>query len=87
LLRQLASSVRVGEATAMGQRIRMLAERNPDSAVNKIREVVDARKKALEESSRTTVDKEKAKIKNEVDKQVKNIQKGDWKSFIDSIEC
>jgi hypothetical protein len=87
LLRQLATSPRVSEATAMGQRIRMLAGRDPDSTVSKIREVADARKKAVEEARGVTVKDEVSKIKKEVDNQVKKISKGDWKSFIDSIEC
>ena len=87
LLRQLASSVRVTEATAMGQRIRVLAERNPDSAVTKIREVIEARRRIVEKRKGYNVDKEVKKLKEEVNKEVKKITKGDWLSFIDSIEC
>lgn len=87
ILRQLATSPRVSEDTALGQRIRMLAERNPDSAVNKIKELANARRKALEERRGTTVQKEAAKIKQSVDKEVKSITKGDWVAFINSIEC
>lgn len=86
LLRQLATSPRTSEATAMGQRIRMLAERNPDSAVNNIREVYNERKKASEKRGYRK-DKEVANLKKEVDNEVKKVSKYDWKSFIDSIEC
>jgi hypothetical protein len=87
LLRQLASSERVSEATVMGQRIRLLAERNPDSAVNKMIELVDARKKAIEKAKGYNVDKEVKNIKKEIDKKVEGIKKGEWLSFIDSIQC
>lgn len=86
LLRQLATSPRTSEATAMGQRIRMLAERNPDSAVNNIREVYNERKKASEKRGYNK-EKEVAKVRKEVDNEVKKVSKYDWKSFIDSIEC
>lgn len=86
LLRQLATSPRTSEATAMGQRIRMLAERNPDSAVNNIREVYNERKKASEKRGYNK-EKEVAKLKKEVDNEVKKVSKYDWDVFIRSIQC
>lgn len=87
LIKALATSPRVSEATALGQRIRMLGERNSESPVAIIADITDARRKALEESKVITVEKETAKLQNAIDKEVSKIKKGDWESFIDSIQC
>jgi hypothetical protein len=87
LLRELATSSRVGEATAMGQRIRVLAERNPDSPVSIMKSVVDARKKQIEENLKKTP---KQAIKDTVGKikaKIAKPSKHDWSKFIDEIEC
>ena len=76
----------LSEATTMGQRIRALGERNPESPVAKIIEVVKAREK---QSGIADVGKAKSqeavKIKNEIAK-VK-IPKETWDSFISSLVC
>lgn len=87
LLRKLATSTRVGEATAMGQRIRALAERNPDSAVGKMKELSDARVAAVEKKTGKP-------ISNSINEMVKQIQQSkmkvtrqDWASFVEGIKC
>lgn len=76
------------EATGMGQRIRMLAERNPNSAVSVIRDVQTARQaRATKEFG------DPAKARIEIQNQIKaEIQKAapkirDWHSFLESIQC
>ena len=87
LLKQLASSVRVGEATAMGQRIRALAERNADSPIGAMKDVIDARVKATEKRFKKSVSQaikdETARIKAKV----KVPDKYDWNAFVESIKC
>lgn len=87
LIKQLATSSRVGEASVMGQRIRALAERNPDSAVSAVKTLSDARTKAFERRSGKTV----AKAVNETTKEIKaatpKVTKETWGSFIDSLKC
>lgn len=86
-IRQLATSPRVSEATSLGQRIRMLGERNADSPVARITEIVEARKQAIEQARGISLEKETAKLKKSVESEVKKIKKGDWEAFIDSIQC
>lgn len=79
LLQELANSRLTSEATAMGQRIRMLGERRPTSPVSVMRDVTAARKARLSD-----------KIKGEVDQVRKSYLKprrGDWEAFVKSIEC
>jgi len=87
LINQLAHSTLVGEATAMGQRISYLQNRNPDSPVSKIKELMEARKQALEEKLKKPYEKAiKDTVKQIQDKIVKP-SKNDWNKFIESIEC
>jgi hypothetical protein len=87
LIRQLAVSGRVTEASAMGQRIRALAERDPDSMMSAINEVTKARAEAVKRKTKKgtsgAIKEETAKIK----KEVKKISKYDWGNFISSIQC
>jgi len=87
LLRALATSSALSlEATGMGQRIRMLAERNPDSAVAAIQRLSDARKAASERKHGPKAeDRMKKEIKSEIQKQHKNPQT--WNEFLEAIKC
>jgi hypothetical protein len=87
LLIQLAQSTRVGEATAMGQRIRALAERDPDSAVTHIRQVAEARQAALEKQTKTSVAKSVQKTASEIKRNIKEPTKTDWNMFVESLKC
>jgi len=89
-LRDLATSSSLSsEATAMGQRIRMLAERNPDSAVAKIQEVVKAREDAaLRRTKSKDLTQAKKKVSEQIKKEIsKTNTKQSWASFVESIKC
>lgn len=81
LLNDLAHSTRVTEATAMGQRIRALGERDPDSAVAAIRSIIEKRKPTGREAKVVT------KTAEEIQSMVKKTTKQDWQSFVESIKC
>lgn len=87
-LRDLAtSSSLTTEATGMGQRIRALAERNPDSAVAQIQDVLKARE---EKAMKTNKDLGKAKknIAEDIKKEIsKTHTKETWSSFVESLKC
>ena len=82
-LRELATQSGLTlEATAMGQRIRTLAERNPDSPVSAMHEIVRARMEKVKDPVKV-----KNKIKEEIRKEIKKPTKEDWGSFVDSLIC
>lgn len=87
LLKEIASSPLVSDTSAHAQAMRILAERNPESPLTAIRNIVNAREKALggEKSAKEKVGKETATIKKEIAKAAP--KKEDWASFIDSIAC
>lgn len=90
-LRRLAtSSGLTTEATTMGQRLRTLAERDPESPVSAINEVVKAREQAGQRKLKTK--ETKKLVKSEVSSIKEHIKKvaptkEDWGSFIRSIQC
>lgn len=88
-IRDLATkSSLTSEGTLMGQRIRLLGERNPNSPVSVIRDIQKARQARAQKSFG-----DPAKAKTEIHDQIKaEIQKAapkikDWHSFLDSIQC
>lgn len=88
-LRDLASGSKLtSEATTMGQRIRTLAERDPDSPVKAISDVSRAREtKAVREHGDIKIAKKKVvdEIRGEIKKSAPTKQS--WSEFIDSIQC
>lgn len=87
LLRELATSSSLSlEATGMGQRIRMLGERNPDSAVAAMQKVADAREAA---AKKRYGPKAKETIKKQIKESIKKAspKKHDWATFLESIVC
>ena len=72
------------QATAMGQRIRTLAERIPDSPVSAIIEITKARTRGIK-----NVNKVKESVKTEIKKEIKKtkVTKETWDSFVDSLIC
>lgn len=95
-LTQLArNSGLTAEATTMGQRLRTLAERDPESPVGAFESVIRAREQALEKrlaarkNGPKTVKAAKEKIVKEIKESIqkKSATKQDWGSFIDSLEC
>lgn len=83
-LRQLGTKSNLSlQATAMGQRIRALGERDSLSPTGKIREVAESR------ASRATPDKIKGavdSIKGEI-KKARTTSREDWSSFVQRITC
>jgi hypothetical protein len=90
-LRDLATkSTLSSEATAMGQRIRALAERHPDSPIAKIAEVQKERVKAVEKKLKgKTIKKAKAEEVEKIKKEIKKAapKKETWDEFVSSITC
>lgn len=72
------------EATTMGQRIRLLGERNPESPVMKIKEVKDSRENALAKKGI-----KKGDVVSEIQREIKaNVSKRPtWEEFINEIKC
>lgn len=91
-LRQLATQSKlVSEATLMGQRIRALGERDPESPVAAITAVVRARENVILKKLKKgeTVEAVKKKVVGEIKIQVKKVaaSKQTWAEFIESIKC
>ncbi len=79
-------STRSMEATGMGQRIRMLGERNPNSPVAAIRQVETVRAERVPKKQQAET---RQKIKTEVEVEMKQAapKAKDWLSFIEEIKC
>jgi len=86
VLRQLATQSELTmQATGMGQRIRMLAERNPESAVKNMRDVIKTREEAFKKiHGGKSVNEAIKNIKKQI--KVKLPDKYDWNNFINSID-
>lgn len=87
LIRQLAKSQLSTEATAMGQRIRTLGERNPDSPVSIMKDIIKTREKKIEKQTGTSVKTATEKTVKEIKAKVKAPDRYSWEKFIDSIAC
>lgn len=89
-IQQLATaSSLVSEATTMGQRIRMLAERDPYSPVSAIKSLTKRRQELTEEKSGKKVTQLKKEAETEIKEAVAKAQPklSEWGLFIDSIKC
>jgi hypothetical protein len=87
LIRELAGSVRVGEATAMGQRIRALAERNPESAVSAISDLKSVREKAFTKKAGKSAKKATSDEVKAIRKATPKVTKETWSSFVAGLQC
>lgn len=77
----------VGEATTMGQRIRTLAERNPESPVGAIQDVAQTREGVVKGRLKDTA-KAKGETVNQIKSSIKKAAtKQTWSEFVDSITC
>jgi len=76
---KIAKSPLVSETSAHAQALRILAERNPDSATEAIRKVAKAKRKKA--------GKKKGKVAKEIKKNIKKPTRGDWEAFIKEIQC
>jgi hypothetical protein len=89
-LKELANSRLTTEATTMGQRIRMLAERNPESPSEAIRAVQEARVKAVQARlGKQDISTAQSDIVKEAKQVIQKTRSpvSDWKSFVESIQC
>lgn len=88
-LMDISKSPLTSETSRYAQELRMAAEREPDSAAVKIKEVREAKKQYLEEKSGKKIkeiEKEEIKkIKKEIKKKTPN--KDAWVDFINEITC
>lgn len=86
MMRDIAKSPLVAETSVHAQAMRLLAERNPDSVVAKLREIKIAREKVLEKKGgkkliKSTITDIKSEIVKASSKRVT------WEEFIDEIKC
>jgi hypothetical protein len=83
-IRELATGKLTAEATMMGQRIRALAERDPDSPVAAIKKVIDVRMSGAENVPKAT-----AETVASLRKQLSGMKltREQWASFVDSLKC
>lgn len=86
-LRDLAVASRLTtEATTMGQRIRTLGERDPESPVGAIKEIQNIREtRAKKKETTGRVKQDVATIKESIKKE--SPQLSQWESFIKELEC
>jgi len=85
LVRSLAVSPLVAETSIHAQELRLLAERDENSVLSRVQSLASERAKIVQRRYGTVekaIKKETEKIKKEV-----KINKYDWNSFINSIEC
>lgn len=80
------------EASIMGQRIRLLGERDQSSATMQIRKLAQARKQAFEKRTGKKADAEVKSVTKAIDNEVakranKPVTRMDWSSFVESIKC
>jgi heterodisulfide reductase subunit C len=88
LLRRLATESSISsEATGMGQRIRMLGERDPDSAVVAMRELAETRKKVLEKRLKTTASKATSKEIQQIRVAKPKVTRQTFNEFVESLRC
>ena len=87
LIRDLALQSRLtAEATTMGQRIRTLGERDPESPVGAIQEVKQAREvKSKKKTTRKKVKNDVSAMKDSIKKEAPKLS--EWESFIKELEC
>lgn len=87
LLTKLAKSNVNTELSESAQNLRIAAERDPHSPVEQIRQVRDARRKAAERRSKTTISKEVQDIKKKAQAATPKVKKETWASFVKGLEC
>lgn len=84
-LRDLANSELTQQATTMGQRIRALGERDPESPVAAIQKVADARGDGVK-GAEGKLTEAIATLKEHIAKATAMTDK-DWTAFVDSLRC
>jgi hypothetical protein len=83
-LRDLATSKLTGEGTTMGQRIRLLGERDADSPVSAIQDIIKKRTGGAENAARAT-EAELTRVRGHL--AAASIEKDQWAEFVNSLKC
>lgn len=83
-LRDLASGKLAEQATEMGQRIRTLAERDPESPVGAIKSVMEIRMRNTPSVPKATAETV-ATIRKQISASARKPK--DWAAFVDSLRC
>ncbi len=85
-IQDLAQGSRSVEASGMGQRLRLLAERNPNSAVSAIQQIEKARSASVPKEKLAQTAKQ---IQTEVSVEMKQSapKAGAWAKFLDEVMC
>lgn len=87
-LRRLATESNLSlQATAMGQRIRALGERDQASPVTAIQDVKSARETSIEKKTGKKLKESTDEIAGEIKEKISKPTKETWASFIESIKC
>lgn len=91
-LRGLATGSKLAtEATTMGQRIRTLAERDPESATGAIKDVMKTREEMAQKrlGKKETIQKATEKVVEGIKKEIEKVKttKQSWEDFVLSIQC
>lgn len=87
LLRQLSQSKRVDEATAAGQTLRILRERDDHSPVSVMQHIADARKAVAEKRLGRLVSPLVTQTAKEIESHIKAPTVSNWSDFVESIRC
>lgn len=86
---ELAHSPLVKEASDLGQRIKALDVKTSESPVEAIKQVINAREKAIKEKTGQTIHQATTDTIKEIQQSIEKTtpKKGDWASFVKSIQC
>lgn len=87
LMKDLAKSPLVSQTSTHAQELRLLRERQPNSPVAHIQDILDARIKAAEKRMKQPFEKVLTTTANDIKKEVKPPSKYDWQTFVNSIKC
>lgn len=87
LLTKLANSHINAELSGAGQKLRIAAERDPNSPVERMRQIKEAREEAFEKKSGTTAAKATSQTAKEIGSKIKAPSKLDWQTFVEGIKC
>jgi len=90
LMAELAKSPLVSETSIAGQTLRLTAEREKESAVRKIQEIIKAREEGLKKKLKfKKPEKLKTEVRKSLDKSIKKAKptKHSWIALIDEIKC
>lgn len=84
----LATKLASLQATALGQRISLLSEIDPESPVTIMKDIIKVREEAFSKRNKgQSPAKEKSKVVKEIKQKAEVPSNAEWVSFVDSIKC